>query len=196
MAHSAGLTWCLQQHWTLVFNISFTNFGISNNIPLTAMYCIQPVTPEFGLRKIPLGYLCSADWAQSYSVFLDPLLIKMFIVLSLGQVDLFFFFHLLPDSSVSPTSTHCIITLPHALALPIAHWLPTVPTLPDFDLCLVELNIDDMTQRTRCDCDIDVYILFFLIFFIKLLFWWWRLISPFYYFVMTVLYRCFSAKTI
>ena len=78
---------------------------------------------------------------------LDLLLIKMFIVLSLRQVNffLFFFFHLLPDSSVSPTSTHRIITLPHVLALPIAHWLPTVPTLPDFDLCLVELDIDDMT---------------------------------------------------
>ena len=68
-----GLTWCLLQCWDLVFNILFTDFGVSNNTPLTMIICAQPVTLELGLRTMPFGYLCSADWAQSYSVSLDPL---------------------------------------------------------------------------------------------------------------------------
>ena len=58
---TAGLTWCHPQFWTLVFNASFTDFGISNDIPLTTMYCTRPVTLEFGLRTIPFWYLHSAD---------------------------------------------------------------------------------------------------------------------------------------
>ena len=74
-------------------------------------------------------------------------------------------------------TTLCCLSFPHMLALSIAHWLPTAHTLPDFDLCCVELDINDIIWRTRCDCNINVYILFFLTFFIKLLFWRWKLIS-------------------
>jgi hypothetical protein len=55
---------------------------------------------------------------------------------------------------------------PRALAFSIAHWLPTAPTLPDFDLRLVELDIN---QRTS-DCDVDIYFFFSLTFSIKLSF--------------------------
>ena len=74
-------------------------------------------------------------------------------------------------------ATLCCLSVPRMLALSIAHWLPTVPMLPDFDMHCVELNINDMIWRTRCDCNANVYIPFFLTFFIKLLFWQWKLIS-------------------
>jgi len=115
-----GLTWCLPQHWTLVFNASFTDFGVSNALGrdhlclasvasfLDVISCARPVTLEFGLRTIPSRYLRSANWAQSYSMSLDPLLVSKYLLYCrLGK--LFFFFHLLPNSSVSPTS--CILTI-------------------------------------------------------------------------------------
>ena len=62
------------------------------------------------------------------------------------------------------------LSIPRVLALSIAHWLLTVPTPPDFDLRRVELDINDMIRRTGCDCNVNVYILFFLTFSVKLLF--------------------------
>ena len=86
-----GLTWCLLQHWTLVFNISFTDFGVSNNSPLTMIICAQPVTLKLELKTIPFGYLHSADWAQSYSMSLDPLAsLKYWSCHPLGEYFLFF----------------------------------------------------------------------------------------------------------
>jgi hypothetical protein len=88
-----GLTWCLPQRWTLVFNVSFTDFGVSNDIPLTVIYCARPVTLEFGLRTIPFGYLRSADWAQLYSVSLDPLASSKYLSYRpLGESIFFWFF--------------------------------------------------------------------------------------------------------
>jgi hypothetical protein len=41
---------------------SFTDFGVSNNIPLTLIYYwARPVTLNFGRRTMPFGYLHSAD---------------------------------------------------------------------------------------------------------------------------------------
>ena len=51
-------------------------------------------------------------------------------------------------------ATLCCLSVLCMLALSIAHWLPTAPTLPDFDLHHVELIINDMIGRTRCDCDL------------------------------------------
>ena len=98
----------VSQCWTLVFNILFTDFGVSNNIPLTMIYCAWPVTLKFGLRTIPFGYFHSADWAQSYSASLDPLvLLKYIFVASLGWVEFFCFFI-------------CCLTLPFHLLVLIA----------------------------------------------------------------------------
>ena len=73
-----------------------------------------------------------------------------------------------------------LLLLACALFLSLAHWLITAPTLPDFDLHLVEIDIKVRTWRTRCECYVDVYFLFFLTFSSKLLSWWWRLVTHFF----------------
>ena len=74
------LTWCLPQHWTLVFNASFTDFGVSNDIPLTVICCARPVTLEFGLRTIPLCIFVPLTELKSYSVSLDPLVLSKYLL--------------------------------------------------------------------------------------------------------------------
>ena len=88
-----------------------TDFGISNNIPLTMMYCTQPVTLEFGLRTIPFGYLCSAEWAQSYSMSLDPLSYQNIYCTVSGKSFFFCFF------------IHCLTLLFHLQVLIACIWL-------------------------------------------------------------------------
>ena len=78
--------------------------------------------------------------------------------------------------SILPTKSYRY-NAPHTLSLFLAPWLLAAPTLPESDLCHVELDINDRIWRTRCDCDVNIYILFFLTFSIKLLSWRWRLIA-------------------
>ena len=57
-----------QQCWTLVFSISFTDFGVSNII-FNPIICAQLGTLFQGPRTIPSGYLHSPNQAQFYLVF-------------------------------------------------------------------------------------------------------------------------------
>jgi len=94
------------------------------------------------------------------------------------------------EHSILPTKTSryyvfhgvpCLLLLvAHALSISLAHWLLAAPTLPDFDLRRIESDIKDGIWGTRCDCDVNVYILFFLTFSIKLLSWRWRIITYFF----------------
>jgi hypothetical protein len=77
---------------------------------------------------------------------------------------------------------------PRALSLSLAYWLLAAPTLSDYNLCRVELHINDRIWSTRCDCDVNGYILFFLTFSNKLLSWRWRHHSLFFGFPMRTSY--------
>ena len=70
----------------IVFNVSFTDFGVSIVVPGPCSFVLNP-----------FGYLHSADWAQ-ICVSESTGFIKIPIVPSLMWVDFFFlFFHLLPN---------------------------------------------------------------------------------------------------
>jgi hypothetical protein len=75
---------------------------------------------------------------------------------------------------------------PRALPLSLAHWLRAAPTLPDFDLRRFEFDINAMIGSTRCDCDVNFNLLFFLTFSISYCLDDEVFFLPFYCFPMTV----------
>ena len=68
---STGLGWLgvTQLHWTLVFNVSLTDFGISNAFLGRDQLCLT-CNPWIWAKED--NTLHSTNWAQFYSVSLDP----------------------------------------------------------------------------------------------------------------------------